>query len=397
MAKRRLNMLLPYYPPDVAADGQLFALLAAELAKRGWQVRVATFSPRYQGTRAKAKMYEEQHDRAIRISRLWAPRTGKGLLGRAFAAYWVTYSVFWRGMFSRGPLLMPSSPPTFGFVAWALSLLGRRCVYVLHDVHPELGIALGRLKPGMIAGLLRFSQRRALGRAVTVTLTKGMAHNARQIQPRAKVHVIPNWVDTDAIKPLPKAESAFAREHGLGEPFVLQYSGNLGLLHPLENLTRALRDVPEAVLTYIGRGAKLEQVRELAEGADNIRFFDYQPFEQLADSLAACDVAVVAIEPAADRLAMPSKLQGVLAAGRPVLAIAPRDSELAKLVQDLEVGVVVDAKAEPAEIAEAVRELMQNPAKLAQWATNARNAAETRFSVQAAADAYERVAEGAAS
>jgi len=90
------------------------------------------------------------------------------------------------------------------------------------------------------------------------------------------------------------------------------YSGNLGLLHPLEGLTLAMKDLPEAVLTYIGRGAKLEPTRKLAEGLPNVRFFDYRPLSELPDSLAACDLAVVALEPAADRLAMPSKLQGIL-------------------------------------------------------------------------------------
>jgi len=385
---RRINFIVPYYPPDVAADGQLFALLAAELARRGFDVRVGTWMPRYQGVRVKAKMYEEQLDGRVKISRMPALRAGKSLLARAYAAYWLTYSAFWRGLFSWGPLVMPSSPPTLGLAGWALSWIGRRYVYVLHDVHPELGLALGYLKPGMAARVLRFVQRRSLARARTITLTEGMALKAHEIQPRARVEVVPNWVDTDAIKPLPKADSAFAREHNLVEPFVLQYSGNLGLLHPLEEFTRAMRDVAGATLCYIGRGAKLETVRELAAGADNIRFFDYQPYEQLRDSLAACDVAVVAIEPAADRLAMPSKLQGVLAAGRPVLAIAPKDSELADAVRRLDVGTVVDAKAERAEIAAAVRELMQSPEQLARWGANARRAAETEFSVSRAADAY---------
>jgi glycosyltransferase involved in cell wall biosynthesis len=385
---RRVNFIVPYFPPDVAADGQLFALLATELARRGYDVRVGTWMPRYQGVRAKAKMYEELHDRRLRVSRMWAPRAGKSLVARAFAAYWVTYGAFWRGLLSRGPILMPSSPPILGLAGWALSLFGRRFVYVLHDVHPELGIALGRLKPGPVAGFLRFVQRRILSRAHTVTLTQGMADTAKALQPKARVTVIPNWVDTDAIRPKPKADSAFAREHGLLEPFVLQYSGNLGLLHPLENFTRALRELPGAVLCYIGRGAKLPAVKELADGADNIRFFDYQPFESLPDSLAACDVAVVAIEPGADRLAMPSKLQGILASGRPVLAIAPPDSELAAAVRELEVGVVVDAAATPEDIMAAVKALMQTPEKLAEWAANARRAAETRYSVKAATDAY---------
>lgn len=383
-------MLLPHYPPDVAADGQLFALLARELAARGHDVRVLAWSPRYQGVRTNWARRETAD--GVRVSRCWAPG-GKSLLARGFAAWWITNTAFWRALFSRGVLLMPSSPPTLGLVGWWLSWIGRKYIYVLHDIHPELGIALKRLKPGLLASLLRFAQRRALARGRTVTLTPGMADKARDLQPRAKVSVIPNWVDTQAIKPRPKAASAFAREHGLVEPFVIQYSGNLGLLHPLDGLTQAMRELPEAVLCYIGRGAKLEPTKALAQDVSNVRFFDYQPLATLEDSLAACDVGVVAIEPGADRLAMPSKLQGILASGRPVLALAPPESELAKLIEQHQCGWVVGDSNDPQAVAAAIRAAMSGNRE--QRATNARQAAD-QFSVQQAADAYEKVIQVAA-
>lgn len=385
---QRVTMLLPHYPPDVAADGQVFALLARELAKLGHPVRVLTWRPRYQGVTAAAPPCETID--GVEIRRIWAPRAGKSLLGRAFSAWWLTTTAFWRALFSGGVLLMPSSPPTLGLVGWWLSWGGRRYIYVLHDLHPELGIALGRMKPGLLTGLLRFIQRRNLARGRTVTLTEGMRERAQALQHKAAVEVIPNWVDTAAIKPIAKADSAFAREHGLIEPFVIQYSGNLGLLHPLEGLTRAMGELPEAVLTYIGRGAKLEPTRKLAEGLPNVRFFDYRPLSELPDSLAACDLAVVALEPAADRLAMPSKLQGILAAGRPVLALAPAGSELARLVEGLQCGVAVEAD-NPTAVAAAIRSLMAAPERRAKLAENARKAAENNFDLHGAAERYSRL------
>ncbi len=384
-------MLLPHYPPDVAADGQLFALLARELAARDCMVRVLAWSPRYHGVRANWARREVVD--GVRISRCWAPG-GKSLAARALAAWWVTTTAFWRALFSRGVLLMPSSPPTLGLVGWWLSWIGRRYVYVLHDIHPELGIALKRLKPGLLASLLRFGQRRALARGRTVTLTPGMADKARELQPRAKVSVIPNWVDTQAIKPKPKAASAFAREHGLVARFVIQYSGNLGLLHPLDGLTQAMRELPDAVLCFIGRGAKLEHTKALAGDLANVRFFDYQPSDSLEDSLAACDVAVAAIERGADGLAMPSKLQGILASGRPVLALAPQDSELAQLVQSHDCGWVVDDFNDPQAVAAAIRIAMSGNRE--QRGKAARAAAEQAYSTQTAADAYASILEGRA-
>jgi colanic acid biosynthesis glycosyl transferase WcaI len=390
---RRLTMLLPHYPPDVAADGQLFSLLAHELSARGMRVTVLTWRPRYQGKAGNAPRSERRD--GVTVRRMWAPAMGKALPFRALAAAWVTATALLRAMFSRGTLLMPSSPPTLSAVGWLLSWLGRRYVYVLHDLHPQLGLALGRIKPGMAAGLLRFVQRSALSRGVTVTLTDGMAERARGLQPRARVRVIPNWVDTRAIQPRPKAESRFARRHGLIEPFVVQYSGNLGLLHPLDGLTLSMKELPDVVLVYIGRGARLEATKAAAAGLNSVQFHDYQPFENLADSLAACDLAVVALEPGADGLAMPSKVQGILASGRPILALAPESSELARLVTECGAGWVEADFQDAQAVARAISAIKADAPGRARRAQAARACAEARFSVQAAADAYQRLLEEA--
>jgi len=381
-----LTMLLPHYPPDVAADGQLFALLARELARQGVRVRVLTWRPRYQGMAADA-LAREDHD-GVQVRRMWAPRTGKSFFGRAFGAWWITKTAFPRALFSPGVLLMPSSPPTLGLVGWWLSWLGRRYIYVLHDIHPELGIALGRFKPGLFTALLRFIQRRNLARGRTAAITEGMAQKARELQPRADVRVIENWVDVSAIAPRPKAASEFARDNDLVQPFVIQYSGNLGLLHPLDGLVGAMRELPDCVLTFIGRGARLQATRKAAEGLPNVRFFDYQPLASLADSLSACDIAAVAIEPGADRLAMPSKLVGILASGRPVLALAPVVSELAQLVETTGCGVVVSDFNNPSAVGEAIRRLRADATTLAGMGRKARELATTRFSLFEATRKY---------
>lgn len=382
----RLTMLLPHFPPDVAADGQLFWLLARELARSGVDVRVLTWRPRYQGLAEPAPAREVRD--GVEIRRCWAPAGGKSLIGRAFAAWWLSYTGFWRALFTGGTLLIPSSPPTLGLVGWWLSWFGRKYIYVLHDLHPELGIALGRMKPGLVTGLLRFIQRRNLARGRTVAITEGMAENARKLQPKADLQVIENWADVAAISPRPKAASKFAKAHAYAEAFTVQYSGNLGLLHPLDGLVGAMRDLPDCRLAFIGRGARLEATKAAAQGAGNVHFHDYQPLGELADSLAACDVAAIALEPGADRLAMPSKLAGILAAGRPVLALCPQTSELGQLVAQTGCGVVVPDFNNPKAVADAIAKLKADPAVLTEMARKARELATTRFSLPEAAKKY---------
>ncbi|MCF6227141.1 MAG: glycosyltransferase family 4 protein [Planctomycetes bacterium] len=387
-----VTFLLAHFPPDVAADGQLFSLLARDLAVGGHNVNVITFRPGYQGSEETAPSREIRD--GVRIRRMWAPRVSKsGLIRRAFLAWWMTFRIIGKAMFTGGVFVIPSSPPTLGLVGWALNLIGRRYIYVLHDVHPELGIALGKIQRQSIAAkVLRFINRRIMRRAqVTITLTNGMKERAIEICSYASIAVIPNWIDTEAIKPKPKADSKFAQANNLLNKFTLQYSGNMGVLHPLEALTQAMKALEgKAELAYIGRGARLQPVKALVEssGISNVHFFDYQPLDQLEDSLAACDLAVVALATAADGLAMPSKLQGILASGRPILALAAAESEVAKFVESQEIGIVVSDFDNPEAIEQAIESALKHPQKLLEMGQRARKLAEEKYSVAQAMAAY---------
>ena len=388
-------MLIPHYPPDLAADGQLFALLARELAGHEGDVRVATYRPGYQETQTRAPR-RETVDR-VDVSRLWSPRSGKrGLLRRALVALWMTNTAFWRAALRsrKRVLLIPSSPPTLGLVGWLLHWLKRqRYIYVLHDIHPDLGIALGRLRArGPIAWILRRVNRLALRRAhCVVTPSEAMKRNALKIQPKAHVEVIENWVDLAAIQPTSE-EPAAERPAG---SFVIQYSGNLGLLHPLDALTRAAGSLADhgVVLNYIGRGARLAQTRAAAQGMTNVRFSDYRPLEELNNSLAACDVAALALEPAADGLAMPSKLGGILASGRPLLALVHPQGEIARLVETERIGLVADPFNDTA-IREAILKLKGDAKECAAMGHRARQLAERRLGLEKATEAYRRLLRG---
>ncbi len=161
-----------------------------------------------------------------------------------------------------------------------------------------------------------------------------------------KISVVPNWVDARSVYPVKHANS-FRREHGLNDRFVVMYSGNMGLSQNLERLLEAaslLRDRGDIVFALIGDGAKRQDLeREAAErGLRNVRFFDYQPKDQLAQSLSAADIHIVMLEPALVPFMMPSKIYGVLASGTPALVVTDRRCELAKLVESEDVGLVVE-------------------------------------------------------
>jgi len=202
-----------------------------------------------------------------------------------------------------------------------------------------------------------------------VTLSEGMAARVRaQGAPEARVRVIWNWADGERIFPVPAAANPFRQRHGLGERFVLLYSGNVGLAHDLSGLVEAMRRLearcPRLVLLVVGAGGGLPEVRRRAAGLGNVRFLPRQPREELAESLSAADLHCIALRPGLEGLVVPSKLYCALAAGRPVLYLGPPGCEVARTVRELDAGWVVDPT-DPAAIADRLTEACAHPPKTA--------------------------------
>ena len=175
-----------------------------------------------------------------------------------------------------------------------------------------------------------------------------------------RVHVVPNWADGAAIRPVPRALNAFRQEHGLnGHPVVL-YSGNMGRGHDLTTVldaARLLKSAADVSFVFVGDGAKRPEVEAAAKELPSIKLFPYQPREQLADSLSAGDVHVVTQDSGTLGLIEPSKLYGVLAAGRPVLFVGPPEAEVARTIVREGVGEVV-ANGDAASAAAAIQRLL---------------------------------------
>jgi len=157
--------------------------------------------------------------------------------------------------------------------------------------------------------------------------------------------VIPNWVDTRAITPQPR-DNEWSRAQGLADRFVVMHSGNVGHAQNLDALVLAttyLRDLERLAVPIIGFGARHVEMEELAERleADHVRFLEYQPREALSRSLSAADLHYVGLARGLAGFVVPSRLYGILAAGRPVLVAADAESETARLVEEVGCGVVV--------------------------------------------------------
>ena len=267
------------------------------------------------------------------------------------------------GMAAERPdvVLCMTDPPLIGDVALAVAKrFGVPLVVISQDVFPEMAVEVKRLENKPLVAILRVLIRLYLRRAdrvVAIGETMRRRLEAKGV-PSERISVIPNWVDTDAIHPEP-VENAWAREQELAGRFVVMHSGNVGHAQNLDVLVRAttfLRDLDDLAVVVIGGGARLHELQELAAvlETDTVQFMGYQPRERLSESLSAAHLHFVGLAAGLAGYVVPSRLYGILAAGRPVLVSADADSETAQVVERVGCGIVVPP-GRPDLVAEALR------------------------------------------
>lgn len=334
------------YWPDFGATGQLLTELTQDLAREsGWEVTVVA------GGESKASfglVAREEHD-GVAILRAKGTRlTRRGFLGR-FTNY-VSYflSAIWASFRVGRPdvVVALTDPPIIGLVAWATARrTGARFVFLCQDVFPEVAVLLEDFRSETVNFLLervnRFLVRRAdrivaLGDTMKKRLVDGKRARAE------KITVIHNWADSRLVSPRPK-DNPFSREHGLHDRFVVMHAGNMGLSQNLDSLLDVAAELSEVVFLFVGDGVRKKaledevRVRELS----NVVFLPYQPREGMGDSYATADVFLVSLKRGLAGYIVPSKLYGILAAGRPYVAAVEEDSEVAAITRDHECGLLV--------------------------------------------------------
>jgi colanic acid biosynthesis glycosyl transferase WcaI len=262
----------------------------------------------------------------------------------------------------------------------------------------ELGLLTGKRVIALASWLERTAYRRA--DAVTV-LSEELADNVRAKLSRGaggrprdrragKVRVIPNFVDTERIRPA-DPDNAYRAEFGLRGKRVVLYAGNVGLSQSLDLvLAAAVALAPERDVVFVinGGGAARPELERKAAGLDNVRFVDMQPKERLGEVLAAGDVHVVPLKRGLAWSSVPSKLYSILAAGRPLVASVDPGTEVARTVERAGAGLAVppdDAEA----FTKALRLLLEDPDQGRAMGASGRRFVEGWASPGAVAEAYD--------
>jgi glycosyltransferase involved in cell wall biosynthesis len=269
-------------------------------------------------------------------------------------------------------------------------LRGSRYVLLFYDVYPRALTALTSASPrSPVVRLWHALNRAAVGRAEAVlTISDDLAREVgRYLRPDRgprRVDVLPTWVNTSRVRPVPKEENAFAMRHGQAGRLTILYAGNLGAVHDLSllpDLADSFRDDPGFHFLVVGDGAGRPalQAEVARRKLPNVTWLPPQPEEELPLLLATGDIALVALARGAEGVSMPSKTYFAMAAGSAVFGLSRPGSDLARVIESCECGVNVDP-GDSGAACRALHDLAADPERLARCRANARRAAEREFS-----------------
>lgn len=394
----RVLVLHQHYWPEIAATAQLLTDLCEDLAAAGDEVHVVCGQPSYRET---STLESFERRRGVEIHRVWSYRPAKRTIPRRLAHYVSYFSAsLARSIATVRPdvVFVMSTPPLLlgASGAFLRALRGTPFVYCVQDLYPDIALDLGVLRPGPLATTIDLGARalyRAARRVVAITESMAVRLTVKGVPPD-RIDVVHNWADTSAIR-VGERDNAFARRYGLdSRSFVVQYSGNVGRSQGLEHLLDAAETLRSSPVRFaiIGDGDAREGLQQDASrrGLGNVVFVPPQPREQLSESLAASDVGFVPMRRGIGADLMPSKLYGIMAASRPVLAAVDDRSEVARIVRSHGCGFVV-APEDPRALATGIREALERRSDLAELGAAGRRACEDHFSRKAATARYRRV------
>jgi colanic acid biosynthesis glycosyl transferase WcaI len=375
----RILLLNEYYPPDTSATAKMASVVVQTLAERH-EVTVLAGRPSYDPIEYHPFYFlRTEGNGRVRVRRVGSTAFSRHRMTRRVSNYLSYLSLAMPvALMTPADLIMAmTDPPIAGLLgAWVARRRGLPFVYNIRDLYPDMAVG------GRIVGQRRWVRwweqmhRRALRQASRViVLGEDMRERiaAKGVNP-ARIALVRDGAEMGEMTTANGHPAIHAIRDGF--QFVALHAGNLGFYGAWETLIQAARQLEgEGVgLVFVGGGAQRGRVENLAGGSAAVRLLPFRPAEEIPYVLAAPDVHVITVLPGLEGVVVPSKLYGILAAGRPVLAVTPPASDVARIVTEAGCGLVADPD-DPASVVAAIRQMRSQPEELAAMGRRAREKA----------------------
>jgi len=384
------------FAPELTGIGKYTGEMAQWFAEQGHDVRVITAPPYYpawkvSGGYQNAYVTEDWNGVTVYRTPLWVPAQPNGVKRLVHLASFALCSLptlfkqwVWKPdvVWTVEPALM-CAPATVAFA----KLNGAKSWLHVQDYEVNAAFDMGLIKAKWLRGFVEACERwlmRCFDRVSSISGQMLKLANDKGIDEQ-KIISFPNWVDISAIQPLQQV-SPYRKELGIADDkIVALYSGNMGGKQGLEILSEAAKIIEQKQIqniqfVFCGNGAGRAELEAVCLGLANVMFLDLQPFERLSELLGMADIHLLPQRADAADLVMPSKLTGMLASGKSVIATATADTELGYVItEDAKCGLIVPPENALA-LAEAIIQLSQDSESRQRYGKNGRQYAENKLS-----------------
>lgn len=378
----RILLLNLYYPPDTSATAKIAATVAEALSARH-DVTVLCGRPSYDPSERRAwRLWQAELTGRTRVVRVGSTDYPRFQMNRRVLNYlsYVALAIPYSLLVSCDVVVAMTDPPFGGIVGAIVAMLkSKPYVYNIRDLYPDMAVGGAIVEPGPLSRVWEKLHRWALRRAKRIiVLGEDMRSRIeRKGVDRSRIAVVRDGADVHGPDaPAPIVDAEVIRTIRGEDQFVLLHAGNLGFYGAWETLVKAMRilDGAGVGLVFVGDGAQRSELEALARGAGNIRFLPFFSASKIPAVFAAPDVHLITIKRGLEGVVVPSKMYGILAAEKPILAVTPPETDAATLGTKLGFALTADPDS-PQEVAAAIRSLAADRRKLESMGRAARDAA----------------------
>ncbi len=389
----RILLLSQYYWPE--EQNIYIHELALGLMAKGHQVTVLTAFPHYGKGRVydgyRGKVFQTEMEAGIKILRTYVYATpSKNFYQRIlnFGSFSVSSLICGLLVIDKPDVVYVVLPPLpLGIIGVIIARWKKSRIAVhVQDIYPEAAVQHGILKNRRAILFFEKMERWVYQRAdILIGISEGFREHFMRIgENDSKIHVVENWADPDFIVPGPQNNS-FRNLVNKENRFMIVYSGginNNANLEPLIHAADALKEEP-FLFVIVGEGQYKERIQQMVKERSlrNVKLLPWQPLKDYPETLRAADINVVTLSSRSAETSVPSKVYKQLAAGRPIIAIAPNNNELFRLVTAAQCGICIH----PDDAQAVVRELrwsLSHPEEIRQMSLNARAYFEQHHTLQ---------------
>lgn len=401
-----MNILLitPNFPPEITGAGHLYFELAKSMVDRGHKTTVVTCFPRWHinemPPKYKGKIFMCETMEGIQVMRVKMPPLPLKIPAiRGIDHFLVAIEFLIGALFSgkRDIILVYSPPLTLGVTACVLGKIRRiPFVFNVQDIFPKYAVDSGVLKDRFLIRFFEAIERFVYKHAkyISVHSPGNWGYLASRGVPKNKLIVIPNWVDTDRVRPGDK-HNRFREQYNLDGKFVVSYVGTIGYAQDVNVIIQSaalLKSYEDILFFLVGEGPEKKNLERKARtlGLNNVMFVPIQPWEKYLEVLRASDVSLINLKKELSTPVVPSKTFNMMASGIPIVASVPPHGDAANIIEEGQCGLCVPA-GDDEELARAILKLYKESSLKEEMGKNGRNHAVNYYSREACTSKYEEL------